>query len=47
MIKFIGHGLIVFAGSIMSRVGLTLDQWETWAIMLGFIVGGCLTHCGD
>lgn len=39
MIKFIGYGLIAFAGSIMNRVGLTLGQWESWAIMLGFIIG--------
>lgn len=44
MIQFIGYGLIAFAGSVMNRIGLTLGQWETWAIMLGFIIGCSLTH---
>lgn len=39
MIKFIGYGLIASAGSVMNHVGLTLGQWESWAIMLGFIIG--------
>lgn len=44
MIKFIGYGLIAFAGSVMRCAGLTLDQWESWAIILGFVVGCSLTH---
>ena len=45
MIKnLIGYGLIAFAGSVMRNVGLTIGQWETWAIMLGFIIGCFLVN---
>ena len=44
MIKFIGYGLIAFAGSAMNHAGLAIDQWESWAIILGFVIGCSLTH---
>lgn len=39
MIKLIGYCLIGFAGAMCSHVGLKTNQWEYWAIMIGFIVG--------
>lgn len=44
--KFIGYCLIAFAGHAMYRAGLWFDQWEYWAIMLGFILGEFLVCHG-
>ena len=46
MIQFIGYCLIGFAGCVCARVGLKINQWEYWAIMLGFIIGEFLVCNG-
>lgn len=45
--KFIGYCLTAFAGYAMYCAGLWFDQWEYWAIMLGFIFGEFLVCHGD
>lgn len=44
--KFIGYCLIGFAGAVMASEGLTINKWQTWAIMTGFIVGEFLACKG-
>jgi hypothetical protein len=44
MTQIIGYGLLAFAGHAMFHAGLWFDQWEYWAILLGFIFGESLIH---
>lgn len=45
--KVIGYAMIVGAGALLSKCGLTLDRWETWAIMIVYIVGCGLVNWSD
>lgn len=47
MTKFIGYALILFAGFAMHSAGLWFDQWEYWAIMLGYVIGESLIWWRD
>lgn len=47
MINIIGYGLIMFAGYAMHHAGLAFNQWETWAIILGFVIGEALIGWRD
>ena len=37
--KLIGYTMIGCASAIMASCGFTLDKWQTWAIIFGYIIG--------
>ena len=45
--KILGYALIGIAGALMAKVGITVHQWECWAIITCFIIGEFLVCNGD
>ena len=43
----IGYAMIAGASALLAKCGLTLDRWETWVIMLGYILGCGFVYWSD